>query len=235
MKSSILACLIAIMGATPALAMAPAAAALPATTAPVIAIQPLGEIDPSVVQKLSNHFEAMLDARVIVLPKTPLPRSAYYAPRNRYRGPKILDHLEARVPANVTKVLGVMSRDLSATKKEIYDWGILGIAGLSRRAAVVSIHRLNRHRVGPAKFEKRLNQVATHELGHTYGISHCKTARCLMNDACGSIRTVDRSSGKFCANCRRRMADVLEQASDATGPAGAKPRTPAGTGPNSRI
>ncbi len=174
----------------------------------VIAIQPLGDIDPSVVRGLTEQMRSIFAAEVVVLPARAIPRNAYYAPRNRYRGERILDDLEARVPERVTKIVGVMARDISATKREIYDWGILGIAGLSRRAAVVSIHRLARHRT--RLLDKRLSQVATHELGHTYGISHCPTPRCLMNDACGSLRTVDRSSGKFCANCRRRMGSVLK-------------------------
>ena len=185
-----------------------AAAPIARSQPTVIAIQPLGEIDPSVVRGLTDHMRSILAAEVVVLPVRAIPRSAYYAPRNRYRGERILDDLEAQVPGRVTKIVAVMARDLSATKREIYDWGILGIAGLSRRAAVVSIHRLARHRT--RLLDKRLSQVVTHELGHTYGISHCPTARCLMNDACGSLRTVDRSSGTFCATCRRRMGSVLK-------------------------
>ena len=183
------------------------------THAPVVAIQPLGEVDPVLIRRLSEHLQALLAAQVIVLPVRALPGSAYYPPRKRYRGERILQDLEACGPARVTKIIGVMSRDLSATKREIYDWGILGIAGLSRRAAVVSIHRLARHRAQHALLERRLSQVATHELGHTFGIPHCPTPRCVMNDACGSMRTVDRSSGKFCATCRRRMGGMLKERS----------------------
>lgn len=205
MRFVILALLLASCGPSTATAKP---VAPPHAQTSVIAIQPLGEIDPSVVRGLTEHLRSILVAEVVVLPARAIPRKAYYAPRNRYRGERILDDLEARVPGRVTKIVGVMARDLSATKREIYDWGILGIAGLSRRAAVVSIHRLARHRT--PLFDRRLSQVATHELGHTYGISHCPTPRCLMNDACGSLRTVDRSSGKFCATCRRRMGSVLK-------------------------
>ncbi len=54
-------------------------------------------------------------------------------------------------------------------------------------------------------------QAATtfHELGHTLGLSHCDSERCVMNDAHGSIRPVDATDGRFCDHCARLLASVL--------------------------
>ena len=175
----------------------------------LVAIQPLGAVDPALVRRVTKHVESMFRVRVTVLRARALPRSAYYRPRSRYRGERILADLDARTPPHVSKVLGLMSRDLSVTKHDVYDWGILGVAGLSCRAAVVSTYRLQRRGATRTLVEERLDHVAVHELGHTFGVSHCASPRCVMNDAGGSIRTVDRTSGSFCASCRRRMGSVL--------------------------
>jgi len=190
-------------------AFEPAAEALP-----LVAIQPLGDVDPTLIRATEQRLASTFAARVVVLPRLPLPTSAFYPPRRRYRGEKILDRLEASAPPGVTKVMGLMSRDLSATKGAILDWGVLGLAGLGRRAAVVSIHRLGRRGAPRRVVERRLEQVATHELGHTLGLTHCRTPRCVMNDACGTMRTVDRSSGSFCPACRARLGAMLRNSSE---------------------
>ena len=174
-----------------------------------IAIQPLGDVDRALIRSVLSHVQSVFTPRVVGRPPRPLPRTAYYRPRNRYRGERVLADLETRTPSRISKVLGVMSRDLSVTKREVHDWGVFGVAGLSCRAAVVSVHRLARNGVGQRTVEKRLNQVAVHELGHTFGLSHCPSARCIMNDAGGTMRTVDRSSGRFCASCSRRLGGLL--------------------------
>lgn len=175
----------------------------------MLAIQPLGAVDARSVARVRAHLAATFAARVIVLPATPLPKAAWYPPRRRWRGERILDDLERRTPAHVAKVLGLTARDVSATKGRIRDWGVLGIAGLSRRAAVVSTHRLGRRGVAAAVVERRLARVAVHEVGHTLGIRHCASRGCVMNDACGSVRTVDRSTGRFCARCRVALGPAL--------------------------
>jgi archaemetzincin len=185
----------------------PRAAAAPA--APVVAIQPLGEVDPQAARAAARAIEATFAVRVVVLAPRPLPPAAYYRPRGRYRGEKILADLEARTPGRYAKVIGLMGRDLSVTTPRTYDWGVIGVAGLSRRAGVVSLYRLGRRRATPDQVTRRLGRVTVHELGHTFGLSHCRTAGCLMNDARGTVASVDRSSGRFCDRCRGRLGTLL--------------------------
>ncbi|MEO5618698.1 MAG: hypothetical protein ABIS67_13105 [Candidatus Eisenbacteria bacterium] len=144
-----------------------------------------------------------------MLSAKPLPESAFYRPRKRYRGERLLRWLDAGEPSGASKVLGLMSRDLSVTKGQVYDWGVMGVAELSRRAGVVSIHRLGGHSASTRRIARRAGQVAVHELAHTFGLSHCPTPGCIMNDAQGGIGPVDRSSGSFCGKCDRRLGGLL--------------------------
>jgi archaemetzincin len=178
---------------------------------PLIAIQPLGTVDPQLVRATESQLARMFTARIIVLPPRPLPRSAYYPSRQRYRAEKVLANLESRTPRGVDKVVGIMSRDLSATKGSVYDWGVLGLAELDRRAAVVSVNRLKRGGASPTVVARRTRRVAMHELGHTFGLRHCKSTHCIMSDASGTVRTVDRSSGEFCPLCRLKLGGVLRE------------------------
>lgn len=205
----ILACLLALTAA--GLQSAVRAEPLPATRSiPLVAIQPLGCVDIALVRAAARHVAETFATRVIVLEQLPLPASAYTAPRRRYRGSKVLCRLEETTPARVTKVVGLMSRDLSDTHGAIPDWGIIGIAELGKRAAVVSTYRLRRG--SRALIERRMLRIVEHELAHAFGLPHCPTPGCLMHDAEGSIRTVDRGTGCFCPACRRRLGSVLSGA-----------------------
>jgi archaemetzincin len=77
---------------------------------------------------------------------------------------------------------------------------------------VVSSFRLHKRSATPDLFKARLVKVVNHELGHTFGLDHCTTPGCLMEDAAGSIKTVDRETGDFCADCRARLGALVRRA-----------------------
>lgn len=178
-------------------------------TMPIVAIQPLGRMDPSLVDTVAASLERSLAVRVMILPARPLPETAFYRPRRRYRGERLLDWLDSHRPPGASKILGLMSSDLSATKGPVYDWGIMGVANLSGPAGVVSDYRLGRNNATADVVARRMRQVALHELGHTLGLPHCPAPRCIMNDAEGGIGAVDSSSGEFCPDCRDRLKGLL--------------------------
>jgi hypothetical protein len=51
----------------------------------------------------------------------------------------------------------------------------------------------------------RVVTTAVHEVGHTLGLDHCVEPHCVMNDAEGSIETVDHSTGKLGQECRDEL------------------------------
>jgi archaemetzincin len=174
---------------------------------PIVAIQPLGCMDRGLVDAVAERIEESFAVSVVVLPGKPLPQSAFYRLRSRYRGEQLLDWLNAHKPPRVWKILGLMSCDLSVTKGQVYDWGVMGVSALSRPAGVVSVYRLRGSHAPASLVARRAGQVAVHELGHTFGLPHCGAPRCIMNDAKGGIGPVDASSGSFCSECRRRLRD----------------------------
>ena len=175
----------------------------------MVAIQPLGTIDSALVCAVAARIERTFAVDVTVLPPRPLPASALYRPRMRYRGERVIDWLAAAKSPPVSAIVGVMSRDLSATKGHVYDWGVMGVANPSSATGVTSTYRLRRHGATASVVTLRACQVAVHELGHSLGLAHCRAPRCIMNDAEGGIASVDDSSGRFCWRCRIRLGGLL--------------------------
>lgn len=178
------------------------------SASPAVALQPFGEVDENVVQDLARNLSTFFGLNVAVLPREPLPKSAYYVPRGRYRAENLVAYLDRTTAPAISHVIGVTARDISAPKGAVADWGVFGVAKLGGRPGVVSTYRLHAGDVSESAFETRLRRVAAHELAHSLGVAHCATPRCLMNDASGSIHSVDAATG-FCERCRKALAEKL--------------------------
>lgn len=177
-----------------------------ATAAPqVVAIQPLGKVREQDIARVKAGVTALLALTVVVLPEKPLPKSAWYKPRERYKADRLLDALEAGKPVSCDRVVGLTARDISVTNDEGNDWGIFGLGQLGGDVCVVSTFRLRAGQADEKMFHARLVKVVNHELGHTLGLDHCPEKGCLMQDAGGRIATVDGESGKPCNACAARL------------------------------
>lgn len=186
------------------------ASALTASAREQVFVQPLGEVDPAVLGRVVGAIGRAFDVRVEAVPAIALPAEAYYAPRKRYRADQLLGFLEYLDIALKGRVVGVTMKDISATKGAVYDWGVFGYGMAPGKVCVISAFRLRHGRASGELFLWRLERVALHELGHTFGLLHCDAPGCLMNDARGRIATVDGSTGRFCRACRRKIGAPLK-------------------------
>lgn len=174
-------------------------------TVPVVAIQPLGSVAKAVVDETITGIQSLYAVEIVILPEKPLPKNAFYKPRARYKAEDITDELGKETPTKFTKVVALTASDISVTRDDGSDWGVIGIGQLGGRACVVSTYRLGKGKVADAIFNTRLQKVVNHELGHTFGVDHCPVAGCLMQDKRGKVATVDAESGQPCATCAKRL------------------------------
>ncbi len=194
--------LLVVLGAGLATTAAPPEAA--ASPGPTVCLQPLGEHDPRYLPILARGIEYLYGLEVRTLAPRPLPGSAWYQPRHRYRAEKILHHLDKEVVpgSGCTVVMAVTSRDISITKGTHADWGMLGYAWIGGPSGVMSTHRVGHY---GRRARVRAVKVMNHELGHTLGLEH--TEGCLMADVGGTVRTLDGESGLLCDGSRRAIEE----------------------------
>ena len=180
-------------------------AGAPAWARPVLYIQPLQPApDELALAGGLAGLRAFYPVEVKVLPAVPLPKSAWYKPRQRWRADKLLDFLGIRMPVDGAKVLGLTSADISTTKGTNRDWGVLGLGTLDGKSCVISTFRTSRG-VSAQVARQRLAKVAVHEVGHTFDLEHCPNRGCLMEDAMGKVATCDREDD-LCPQCRKALA-----------------------------
>ncbi len=170
-----------------------------------VAIQPLGLVKKEDIARVEAGIRALYTVNIEILPEKPMPKAAYYPPRDRYKAEDILDILALEPQARFNKILALTGRDISVTTDEGKDWGVMGIGQLGGKVCIVSTFRLRFGKPSEAVYYSRLTKVANHELGHTFGVDHCTVAGCLMQDKHGKIATVDSESGKPCAVCAAKL------------------------------
>ena len=171
---------------------------------PILYIQPLAPAPSAqVVDAVVAGLRAFYPVEVRVLTTVLLPKDAFFAPRHRWRAEKLLDWLQARMPSDAMKVIGLTSADISTQKGENEDWGVLGLGSLDGGTCVLSSFRARRG-VSVRVELARMAKVAVHEVGHTFGLEHCPRSGCLMEDARGKVATVD-GEDDLCPICRRQL------------------------------
>ena len=176
-----------------------------AAEAPLIVLQPLGPSIPSAqVEAVSQALSAFYAIQVTLAEPLPLPKAAFYAKRQRYRAEKLLDFLVAQGRKDARVTLGLTAVDISTTKAPYEDWGILGLATIDGRSAVLSSFRCGRQAKSAQHARVRFAKTAVHELGHSFGLEHCKTPGCIMHDGEGSVLTTD-TEHDLCADTRARL------------------------------
>lgn len=162
-------------------------------------IQPFEGFSKSLTDTLRSQLEEVF-SKIVIKDETDLPASAYYEPRNRYRADSLLFFLWNQ-STKKSIVLGLTNRDISITKGEIKDWGILGISSISGYAAVVSSYRLDKN-----KIHEYLYRITIHELGHAEGLYHCNREKwCIMRDYNGK-NIVDELID-FCPFCKYHLRE----------------------------
>jgi len=132
----------------------------------------------------------------------PLPSESLNPGRRQYNAEIILTRI-----ANLSrgaKTLGVADVDLFVPGLNF----VFGLADEARMGALISLIRLRQETYGLPRndvlFRRRALTEAVHELGHTHGLGHCSSGRCVMHFS-NTLSETDAKGWDFCAACRRKM------------------------------
>jgi len=168
-----------------------------------IILVPIGKVDPAEIRMLKDPLETVFSRDVAIGEEVPLPAAARNAARNQYDAEMVLELLSLSVETTGdSRVLGITNADLYVPGMNF----VFGIAG--RRYALISLHRLRQPFYNlpenPAVFRHRAVVEAVHELGHTFGLTHCRDLRCVMRFS-NTIVETDRKGPAFCTACQPRV------------------------------
>jgi archaemetzincin len=128
------------------------------------------------------------------------PSFAFDTYRNQYNSTLLINALLEHFPDYGGKIIGVTTVDLFVPVLTY----VFGEAQLDGQAAVLSTHRFKEEFYGlgtnPDIERSRLVKEAAHELGHTFGLIHCRNPECVMHSST-SAEEIDLKGKEFCEAC----------------------------------
>ena len=163
------------------------------TNSKTILIQPFKDLKEKDVKEIVKAIK-LIYPKLKVLNPIDFPKNSYYSPRNRYRADSIIKYLNNRTETGFV-TLGLTSKDISVTKGDNPDFGIMGLGYKPGKSCIASNFRLNKKNID------QFYKIAIHELGHSEGLNHCADKTCFMRDAEGGNPT-DKETD-FCAKCKK--------------------------------
>lgn len=170
----------------------------------LLSIVPLGFIPKGTLDFLKNGLAHRFGLDVEVTKEEPIPQYAFNPKRRQYHSTKVLQELK-RLRIKDERVLSIIDGDLYVPELNF----VFGEASISEGVCIISLTRLRQEYYGLPKDDKlfleRTLKEAIHELGHTYGLSHCEDPKCIMHFS-NSLRDTDIKGPEFCPRCRKRMA-----------------------------
>lgn len=173
-----------------------------------IDILPLGFTDEAFLSMLSERLGTILGQAVEILQSEAEPSHAFDSRRKQYSSTDILKKTSSKRSSSSGKIIGITDVDLYVSGLNF----VFGQAHLRGQAAIISLARLRpsfyREDEDSKLLFSRTVKEAVHELGHTYGLTHCSDRGCVMSFS-NSIGDVDLKGESFCESCKRRYDEIL--------------------------
>lgn len=163
-------------------------------------------IEPVLLEQIYQAVKETFQQDCQIEPGIPAPAQPNRPDTGQYSGEAML----AALPEKEGRVLGIADLDLYTPGLNF----IFGLADSVTHRAVISLPRLRETFYGkpadPALFTERAIKEAIHELGHTFGLSHCADPHCVMHFS-NTLEETDFKTRDLCINDAETLKQILEE------------------------
>lgn len=174
-----------------------------------VAVAPYHEIDSCTTELICSQLEYFYGIKTLTLPRALMPDTLLAWSKTRYNANKILLHLSIVKPTHIPYILALTDEKIAACGDSTHETGVAGLGNRPGNCCVVSTATLRRKLPDESQFTQRLIKACLHEMGHNFGLKHCKQKdkKCFMRDAGGTILTLDEETIHLCKNCTKILKE----------------------------
>jgi len=167
-----------------------------------VLIQPSKDIISQLETILSEQFNASITTAP---PIKEISHQFFDNQRNQWKSNKILQWLSDKYnkpsSSRTTKILALCDFDAYSSRLNF----VLGEAYIDGSILAIYLPRLRQEFYGlksdESLYHQRIVKEAIHELGHAFGLNHCKNIRCVMHFS-NSLSDTDIKTSHFCNLCK---------------------------------
>ena len=178
-------------------------------TAFTLLIQPCGFVEFTILKRLVEVLSEKFVSEIDVSTENLTPPLTYYNwLREQYHAGKVLDWIYEKIRyLGYDRVLAVCGFDAYVEPLNF----VFGLADPFKGIAAVFLPRLRPEFYGfkpnVDRYFERLVKECMHELGHTFGLEHCRNRKCVMSFS-NSVIDVDHKLAAFCLSCSSKLKGV---------------------------
>lgn len=166
-----------------------------------ITLAPINFSNPDLIDKIIPELKKFLSSPIKLIPLKLDLSFAYSNERGQYYSTKILQQLLLYSESSDRKFIALVEVDLYIP---VFTY-VFGEAQLNGKVSLVSLCRLHEEFYSGNSDDKllieRTIKEILHELGHNFGLIHCKNWDCVMHSSLG-IEEVDIKGIDYCKSCK---------------------------------
>ncbi len=166
----------------------------------MILLVPIGPIPIHIISWLEDKLGFYVDCPVKTGKAVPLPRQGYDEKRQQYTADAVMELLQGVSCQEAERLVGLIDQDCHSQGLNF----IFGFAAVNGRESFVALPRLRPDfyelQENKCLVRQRVLKEVVHELGHTWGLSHCDNEACVMGFS-NSVDDTDSKDTAFCQRC----------------------------------
>jgi archaemetzincin len=175
-----------------------------------IIVHQFGEVESYLVEAVNTALEKQFRMEIRLGERLSVSARSYSRERGQYLSTELLKVMATQGHDDAGVRLGITNVDLFVPELNF----VFGEASTTLSAAVFSTARLDprahRESDNQTMLIRRATTEAVHELGHVFGLGHCKQPNCVMWFS-NTLAETDRKGSKFYQRCAKLLRGSTQQ------------------------